>query len=237
MFFSLENIADNLSVLYVDNHLLCVVKPPGMLSQGDRTGDVSLLDVARMYIKKKYQKPGNVYLGLVHRLDRPVGGVVVFARTSKAAGRLSAAFRSRDVQKHYLAVVSGHPDPEAGELLDFLKKSGTKTIVTSPDDPEGKEARLRYQTVSTIDEKSLVDLELLTGRRHQIQVQLAGIGCPVIGDVKYGGEKNKERSSIALFAYRLVIHHPVTNEKLTLQTKIPKEYPWDIFSQMSYYNI
>ncbi|MBN1881251.1 MAG: RNA pseudouridine synthase [Deltaproteobacteria bacterium] len=218
-----------LEILYEDNHLLCVVKPPGMLSQGDRTGDVSLLDAAKAYIKKKYQKPGNVYLGLVHRLDRPVGGVVVFARTSKAARRLSAAFRGREVEKHYLAAVSGRPDPEAGELLDFLKKSGTKTIVTTQDDPDGKEARLRYRTLETVDEKSLVSIELLTGRRHQIRVQLAQIGSPVIGDVKYGGKRITPGGVVALYAHRLVIPHPVSGDPVELSSLPPDVFPWSLF--------
>lgn len=225
----LEIIADDLDVLYEDNHLLCVVKPPGMLSQGDRTGDVSLLDAARMYIKKKHHKPGNVYLGLVHRLDRPVGGVVVFARTSKAAKRLSEAFRSRDVEKHYLAVVSGRPDPEAGEPVDFLKKSGAKTIITTPDDPEGKEARLRYHVLESVDDMSLVSVELLTGRRHQIRVQLAEIGCPVIGDVKYGGKKLPTGGSIALLARRLIVPHPVSGDPVELSARPPDVVPWNLF--------
>ena len=226
---SLEILADGLEVLYEDNHLLCVVKPPGMLSQGDRTGDPSLLDIARMYLKKKYQKPGNVYLGLVHRLDRPVGGVVIFARTSKAAGRLSAAFRGRDVQNHYLTVVAGHPDPESGELIDVLKKSGTRTIITTPDDPEGKEARLRYETLETVDDTSLVSVELLTGRRHQIRAQLAHMGCPVVGDVKYGGKKLPAGGAIALFAERLVVPHPITGDPVEISAHPPNDVPWSLF--------
>jgi len=228
----LEILADELEVLYEDNHLLSVVKLPGMLSQGDKTGDVSLLDAARMYIKKRYDKPGNVYLGLVHRLDRPVGGVMVFARTSKAAKRLSEAFRNRDVEKHYLAAVSGRPDPEAGELVEYLKKSGTKTVVTSPDDPEGKEARLRYDTLETVNDMSLVSVELLTGRRHQIRVQLAEIGCPVIGDVKYGGEKTPSGGVIALFAHRLVVPHPISGDPVELSARPPDDVPWSLFSTM-----
>ena len=226
---SLEILADELNILYEDNHLLCVIKPPGMLSQGDKTGDISVLDVAKAYLKKKYQKPGNVYLGLVHRLDRPVGGVVVFARTSKAARRLSEAFRTRAVEKHYLAVVSGRPDPESGELFDFLKKAGTKTIVTTPDDPGGKEAILRYDTLETIDEKSLVSVELLTGRRHQIRVQLARSGSPVIGDVKYGGQSIPPGGMIALFAHRLVIPHPISGNPVDFSARPPDDIPWSLF--------
>ena len=232
MSHSLEILADGLDVLYEDNHLLCVVKPPGMLSQGDRTGDPSLLDAAKTYLKKKYQKPGNVYLGLVHRLDRPVGGVVVFARTSKAAKRLSEAFRNRDVEKHYLAVVSGRPDPEAGERVDYLKKSGMKTLITTPDDHDGQKAHLRYNTLETIDEKSLVSVELVTGRRHQIRVQLARVGCPVIGDVKYGGEKLPSGGVVALFACKLVIPHPISGSPVEFSVRPPDDFPWNLFPNM-----
>jgi 23S rRNA pseudouridine1911/1915/1917 synthase len=219
-------------VLFEDNHLLAMVKPAGMLTQPDRTGDVSLLDLAKRYLKVTYGKPGEVYLGLVHRLDRPVGGVIVFARTSKAARRLSEQFRGRTARKIYWALVEGAPDPPEGELVHRLIGSGTMMRAAPPDTPEGQEARLAYRTLERARGASLVEVELITGRKHQIRAQLAAIGCPVVGDIKYGAKRltpgrREERTivgAIRLFARSLVFSHPVTGRDVTVEAKPPEAF-------------
>ncbi len=216
-------------VLFEDNHVLAMVKPAGMLTQGDRTGDVSLLDLAKKYLKEKYKKPGDVYLGLVHRLDRPVGGVIVFARTSKAAGRLSGQFRSRETKKVYWALVEGKPDPPEGELVHFLVKSGTMMKTAQKETAGAQEARLIYQTRETRGDESLVEVELITGRKHQIRAQLAAVGCPIVGDIKYGAKERQHTGrdpgeivpGIRLFARSLTFHHPVTGEEITIEAEPP----------------
>jgi 23S rRNA pseudouridine1911/1915/1917 synthase len=215
----------DLTVLFEDNHLLALVKPAGMLTQGDRTGDVSLLDLAKQYIKEKYKKPKNVYLGLVHRLDRPAGGIIVFARTSKAARRLSSQFRGRDVKKGYTAVVEGKLDPRSGELSHFLVTSKTKSRVVSHPSPKAQEARLTYAVRDTRGNRSLVEVTLITGRKHQIRAQMAALGCPIVGDIKYGA-KTRLGGRIALFATQLVFTHPVSNKTISLSTTLPEDFPW-----------
>jgi 23S rRNA pseudouridine1911/1915/1917 synthase len=219
-------------VLYEDNHLLAMEKPAGMLTQADRTGDICLMDLARRYLAEKYAKRGEVYLGLVHRLDRPVGGVIVFARTSKAARRLSEQFRARELKKVYRAVVEGKPDPSEGELTHWLLKSGTFIKVVRPRTPSSLEARLIYRTRETRGDTSLVEVELITGRRHQIRAQLAAIGCPIVGDIKYGAkatERGVRRASdivsgIRLFASCLTLRHPITGAQITIEASTPRGF-------------
>lgn len=199
-----------LQVLYEDNHLIAVSKPAGMLTQGDSSKIPSLLDVTKEWLKDKYQKPGNVFLGLVHRLDRQVPGVVLFAKTSKAASRLSAAFRGRTVEKSYLAVCEPAPQDRRGELTHRLGPLEEGLVhVVSDTHPEGKEARLKYEVKETRGNKALVAIQLLTGRKHQIRVQLSTIGSPIVGDTRYGyrGERSPE-VGIALFAQKLSVPHP-----------------------------
>ena len=205
---------NNLNVLYEDNHIIVVVKPFNVLSQGDDTNDKDMLTIIKEYLKEKYNKPGNVYLGLVHRLDRPVGGVMVFAKTSKAASRLSEEVRTNRIHKNYLAIVHGKTlDKEM--LIDKISKD-EKTNNSYIDLEKGKESTLIYTTLYYDKSKdlSLVDIDLRTGRHHQIRLQMSNRGFPLYGDQRYGlGEK----AQIALFAYKLSFIHPVTKEEMTFK--------------------
>lgn len=216
-------------ILYEDNHLLGVIKPAGLLVQGDNTGDSTLLDAVKAYLKQAYDKPGNVYLGLVHRLDRPVSGVMVLARTSKAASRLAAQFRAGTPAKRYLAVLEGRLAEPAGELVAYLAPHGDAQGVTRGSlQPfaDARESRLRYRVTGVGDDRSLVEIDLLTGRRHQIRVQCALAGCPVWGDRKYGAAHGLA-SRIALHALRLTVAHPITGQPLVLQAPPPvADWPW-----------
>lgn len=219
-----------ITFLYEDNHLLVVVKPPNLLSQADRTGDWDLHTLLKEYIREKYNKPGNVYLGLVHRLDRPVGGVMVFAKTSKAAGRLSEQIREGKFGRGYLAVVAGHPKRLSGSLRSFLLKDTKKNLVrvVKPDVKGAQEARLDYQVVDMNATHSLVRIQLRTGRSHQIRVQMAEIGHPLLGDQRYGPRSNK-REQIALWAERITFAHPTTKEVLEFSEPPPEVKPWTEF--------
>lgn len=213
-------------IIYEDNHLLVVQKPRNVLVQGDSTNDIDLLTQLKAYIKDKYNKPGNVYLGLVHRLDRPVGGVMVFAKTSKAAGRLSDMVRTHSFQKTYLAVVEGKV-PNEGVFEDYLLKleKEKKTIV----DKNGKFSKLEYTLIKYMDGLSLVKINLLTGRSHQIRVQFSSRGYPLWGDQKYN-KNAKVGEQIALWAYSLEFLHPVTKDKLLFKCDpYWDEYPWNLF--------
>ena len=217
-------------VLHEDNHLLAVYKDPGVLVQGDRTGDVSLLDLAKVYLKEAYDKPGEVFLGLVHRLDRPVSGVVMFARTSKAASRLAAQFRSRDVRKVYLAIVLGRLADTEGVIESFLQRKETRSrTVSSAQDGQARLARLTYRVLSRNPAYSLVEVVAETGRHHQIRVQLAEIGHPVVGDVKYGAQQGLDDRSVALHASELVVTHPTTKERVRVVARPGRSFPWKAF--------
>jgi len=221
----------DLAVLHEDNHLLAVHKPAGLLVQGDRSGDMTLLDAAGSYLKNKYNKPGNVYLGLVHRLDRNVSGVVLLARTSKAAARLSAQFRDGTVGKTYLAVTAGRPDPESGEIVSWLAAAGDRRGVTraAPEPFSGaRESLLRYHVRESGRGWSLVEVRPVTGRRHQIRAQFALAGHPLLGDVKYGSERRLSGHRIALHAYRLEATHPVGGEPVVITADPPDDWPWPI---------
>ena len=217
---------NSLNVLYEDNHIIVVEKPINILSQSDSTGDIDLLTMVKSYIKKKYNKPGNVYIGLVHRLDRPVGGVMVFARTSKAASRLNEQIKKHQMRKKYLAVVNGKFGKRAGEFHDFLKKlSDGNTIV----DPSGKEAILNYEVLEFNKDTNhtLVSISLITGRHHQIRVQFSSRGHTLCGDQRYGTFDNTQ---IALFAYELSFYHPITKELLSFEVLPPKNGYWTEFT-------
>ena len=200
--------------VYEDNHLLVVVKPQGQLTQSDETGDLSLQDECKQYIKEKYQKPGEVYLGLVHRLDRPVGGLVAFARTSKAASRLSEQLRVHHMEREYLAVVEGDDLPARGDLRDWLLQGEDGLVRVVPEGtPGAKEARLRYERLGARDGTALVHLRLETGRKHQIRVQLSHLGYPIRYDMRYGhGERGRD---IALFGAVLRLTHPTLKKEMT----------------------
>ena len=217
---------NNLHVLYEDNHLLVVEKPENIPVQADASGDADLLSIAKAYVKEAYHKPGEVYLGLVHRLDRPVGGVMVFARTSKAAARLTAQFKDRRAEKRYVAIVDGDPQPNA-ECVDWLYKdeSTNTTHVVAEGTPDAKKAILRYRTLAKANGTALLDVSLLTGRPHQIRVQLSSRGLPIKGDMRYHPQA-KPGTQIRLWAYKLSLLHPTTGETLTFFSTPPwTEYP------------
>ncbi len=201
-----------LNIIYEDNHIIVVEKPCNIPSQADSTNDVDMITIVKQYIKDKYQKPGEVYLGLVHRLDRPVGGIMVFARTSKAASRLSEAIRTNQFSKTYLAVVTGKLDEKIGRLENYLWKDETlnKSMVVSKEKKGAKLAKLSYEVLEEKDDASLVKIHLETGRHHQIRVQFSNIGHPLYGDQKYG--KDNKVSQIALWAFSLEFKHPTKDE-------------------------
>lgn len=217
-----------MKILYEDNHLIVVIKPSGILSQGDNTGDKDMLSMIKNYLKIKFNKPGNVYLGLVHRLDRMVGGIMVFAKTSKGASRLSEQIRNQKFHKNYLAVVHGKVK-EDGILINYLYKDPSKNIVyVKPESfKDAKKAELSYQVIQEKNDYSLVDINLISGRPHQIRVQFAHINHPLLGDKKYGINDNVKE--IALYAYKLSFYHPTTKELLTFSDK-PTKYPFNLFN-------
>lgn len=205
------------TVLHEDNHVIAVFKPAGLLTQGDSTGDASLLELTKAYLKEKYAKPGNVFLGLVHRLDRPASGVVVFGRTSKAASRLSEQFRSRSVEKRYLAWVEGVPRTASGELSHHLVE-GEKRVLAYEAPREGtKPAKLAYRTLASRDGISLLEVDLHTGRKHQIRAQLSAMGTPIVGDTRYGAKRKDGAPGIGLLAYWLSFDHPTKEERLEIR--------------------
>ena len=210
-----------MDVIYEDNHLLVLRKPAGVLVQGDRTGDISLLAMAKEYIKEKYQKPGEVYLGLVHRLDRPVSGVVVLARTSKAASRLSEQFKKREIRKIYWALVEGKV-PETGIFHDQVRRGGHRSRVLE-DTEEGQSARLNYRLCKYTGGISWVEIDLGTGRHHQIRAQFAHRGFPLLGDFRYGSHIKFPERSIALLARSITVSHPISHEEMTF-TAEPEDY-------------
>ena len=214
-----------INIIYEDNHLLVVEKPINIPTQEDNTKDKDLLTILKEYIKEKYNKPGNVYLGLVHRLDRPVGGIMVFARTSKAAARLSQQVTNKTFKKTYNAVVIGNINKE-GKLKDYLLKDEKKNIVKV--DKNGKEAILNFKKLDFKNNMSLVEINLETGRSHQIRVQMSHYGYPLFGDQKYN-KTSKVGEQIALFAKKIEFIHPTTNELLTFELDLPNRYPFTIF--------
>lgn len=197
-----------LDPLYLDNHLVVVVKPAGLLAQADRTGDADLVSLTKAYLQARFERPGDVFVGPVHRLDRPVSGVTVLARTGKAAARLSDAFRERRVEKRYLAVVEGRIDG-AGERADFLLKENERVRVVPADCPGARRAEMRWRAVASAGGRSLVEVELLTGRPHQARLQLAALGTPILGDLRHGARRPFDGRNLALHAWRLAFWHPV----------------------------
>jgi len=213
-------------VLYEDNHLLALFKPPGLLVQGDRTGDRTLLNVAREYIAARYYKPGRVYVGLVHRLDRPAAGVVLFARTSKASARLCTQIRERTIEKVYWAVLHGSLLPPEGDLSGYIIRHGRKSFVSIREKEKAQEATLTYRTIESLAGFSLVEIILGTGRHHQIRVQMAAEGHPVLGDTKYGSPCTLPEHAIALLAKRMVVEHPTRPERIEIESPLPDNWPW-----------
>jgi 23S rRNA pseudouridine1911/1915/1917 synthase len=216
--------ASALEVLFEDNHCLAVMKPAGWLTIGDETGDLTLLDAAKAYLKEKYAKPGAVFLGVVHRLDRPVSGVVLYARTSKAAARLSAQFRDRTVEKVYWAAVTATNIPVQGELVGKIAKDHTRNVATITDDEDGRDSRLGYRVLQRQSGLTLLEIRPLTGRGHQIRVQLSHAGWPILGDRKYGSTRPFAPGCIALHARSLTVRHPVTQRPLTIIAELPESW-------------
>ena len=219
----------DIRVLYEDNHLLGVFKPVRVLVQGDETGDETLLDQAKEYLKTRYKKPGNVFLGLVHRLDRPVSGVVIFARTSKAASRLANTFRLRRAEKSYLAIVHGLVEPESGELEAFVERDHKRSRISKAGSEKGKKALLSYRVLATEGDRTLLHVSPVTGRHHQIRVQLADAGYPVVGDLKYGAKKPLPDKSIALHGAELVVEHPTRDVEVRLAAPPVMVGAWNAF--------
>ena len=218
----------DLSVIYEDNHILVVNKAAGLLVQGDQTGDESLVDIAKRYIKDKYQKPGNVFLGLVHRLDRPTTGVIVLARTSKALTRLNQQFKDRLTKKVYRAVVSGSPEPKA-RLEHFLRKNSSqnKSFHYPKNTLNTKHAILRYRYIEQLRSYHVLEIELETGRHHQIRAQLAAVGLHIKGDLKYGAKRPNQNGSIHLHAQSLALAHPITKEEMKFIAPYPDDVIWN----------
>ncbi len=219
------------AILYEDNHIIIVNKRSSDLVQGDGTGDEPLDDIVREYIKEKYKKPGDVFLGVVHRLDRPVSGCVVYARTSKALSRLSELFRTRDVRKCYWAIVSDLPPAEEGMLHNYLKKNEkqNKSYVYDTEVKGSKEAELSYRLLGHSERYYLLEVDLHTGRHHQIRAQLAAAGCPIKGDLKYGSKRSNEGGGISLHSRSISFIHPVRNEEVKAVAPPPDDKIWKLF--------
>jgi len=221
-------------VLYEDNHIIIVNKRSSDLVQGDGTGDEPLDDMVRAYIKEKYNKPGDVFLGVVHRLDRPVSGCVVYARTSKALSRLSELFRTREVKKCYWAIVTDRPPEEEGTLRSYLKKNEkqNKSYVYDKEVKGSKLADLSYRLLARSERYYLLEVDLHTGRHHQIRAQLAAAGCPVKGDLKYGAKRSNEGGGISLHSRRVSFVHPVKKEEISVVAPLPDDRIWKLFKNI-----
>lgn len=226
-----------MKVLYEDNHVIIVSKASGEIVQGDKTGDQPLSDMVKEYIKAEHGKPGNVFLGVVHRLDRPVAGVVVFAKTSKALTRLNNMFRDGEVHKTYWAVVQGKPDIPEASLEGWLTRNEkqNKSYVRQREVPGAKKALLHYRLLAASDRYSLLEVILQTGRHHQIRCQLADIGCPIKGDLKYGARRSNPDGSISLLARRVEFEHPVSHLTVTVEAPVPDDNLWhDLVASINY---
>ena len=216
------------SVIFEDNHLLVLNKPAGWLVQADRTGDVTLTDWGKEYLKEKYNKPGAVFLHPVHRIDRPVSGAVIFARTDKALGRLTTLFREKKVQKFYFALTIKAPNPQEGKLKHFLLKDEARNVVQAFPKPyrDAKESITHYETMGKQEAGYLLKITPLTGRPHQIRVQLSAIGCPILGDLKYGAPRALPDASIGLHCFQMELMHPVRQEPLVVEAPLPDGEWW-----------
>lgn len=220
---------DNIRIIYEDNHLIAVNKRPGDLVQGDKTGDEPLSEILKVHLKNKYDKPGKVYLGVVHRLDRPTSGVVLFAKTSKALSRLNKIFAERKSEKTYWAIVKKPTDAQ-GRLVHYLKRNPkqNKSVAYKNEVPDSKKAILTYKVLKQFDKFSLMEIALETGRHHQIRAQLAAIGCPIKGDLKYGYPRSNPDGGIHLHARELKLEHPVRREEIKFVAKPPADALWDL---------
>lgn len=223
-----------MEVVYEDNHIIVVNKAPGEIVQGDKTGDEPLVESLKRWIKEKYSKPGNVFLGVVHRLDRPVGGLVVFARTSKALARMNEMFRNGEVSKTYWALTRNCPEPAEGRLEHYITSTerNNKSYASLTPRAGAKKAALTYRLLSQSDRYNLLEINLETGRKHQIRVQLAAIGCPIRGDLKYGDKRSNPDGSISLMARRIRFTHPVSGKEIDLTAPLPPDNLWQSFASV-----
>lgn len=222
-------------VLYEDNHLIIVNKQAGEITQGDKTGDTPLPEKVKLFIKEKYKKPGNVFLGVVHRLDRPTSGIVVFAKTSKSLARMNQLFQSKEIQKTYWAIVEQKPNPKADELVDYLRKNEKQNksyVVQESKDKQVKKATLTYDLILSSDKYHLLEVAPKTGRHHQIRAQLAHIGCIIKGDLKYGAKRSNKDGSICLHARKIEFIHPVSQESIIVTAPVPNEPLWKYFEEL-----
>lgn len=220
-----------LDVLHEDNHTIVINKPSGAIVQGDKTGDEPLTEQVKAYLKEKYNKPGNVFCGLVHRLDRPTSGIIVFGRTSKALSRLNEQFRCKDVEKTYWAVVEQKPAKDSDTLIHYLKRNEkqNKSYASRDESKDAKKAILHYKLLSSSDNYHLLEINLETGRHHQIRAQLAAIGCIIKGDLKYGARRSNKDGSIHLHARKIKFEHPTNGDIIQLTAPVPNEALWKYF--------
>ncbi len=218
-------------ILLEDNHVIIVNKLPSQIVQGDKTGDEPLSEILKKHIKEKFNKPGDVFLGVVHRLDRPVSGVILFARTSKALSRLNEMIKNREIKKVYWAIVKKMPPEKSGHLIHYLHRDEkkNKSFIVSENRKDAKKAELKYVILKSSDNYHLLEIELLTGRHHQIRAQLAHIGCPIKGDLKYGFPRTNPDASIHLHSRRVEFIHPVKKEQVVIEADPPKDSLWDYF--------
>ena len=217
-----------MEVLYEDNHIIIVYKEAGEIVQGDKTGDEPLSEIVKRWIKDKYQKPGNVFLGIVHRLDRPVSGLVVFAKTSKALTRLNNMFRNGEVHKTYWAIVTRPPFEKEATLTDWLVRNErqNKSYAYNHQVPTSKKSILHYKVINQSEHYTLLEINLMTGRHHQIRCQLSNMDCPIKGDLKYGAQRSNSDGSISLLSHRIEFIHPVSKEKICVESPLPNDNLW-----------
>ncbi len=215
-----------MEVIYEDNHIIVVNKAPGEIVQGDKTGDTPLSEIIKAYLKEKYNKPGNVFCGVVHRIDRPVGGLVIFAKTSKALTRLNDMLRKGEIHKTYWALVEGHPEKDVDTLRNFLVSDErmNKTFIANEGDNDAKESVLKYKTIAKGDRYTLLEINLLTGRKHQIRAQLSALGHSIKGDLKYGARRSNPDGGISLLARKIEFTHPVSKEQISLEAPLSPEF-------------
>lgn len=220
-------------ILYEDNHIIAVNKKPSQIVQEDKTGDKPLIEFVKDYIKEKYNKPGEVFLGVVHRIDRPVSGVVVFARTSKAQARLNEMLKTREIKKKYLAIVKNRPPKDSDNIKNYILRNTkqNKSYIYQKEVKDSQSAELNYKLLGSSDNYHLLEIDLITGRHHQIRAQLSSIGCPIKGDLKYGSPRSNEDASICLHSYTMVFIHPIKKEQLIITAPPPQNSLWNYFTK------
>lgn len=223
-----------MEIIYEDNHIIIVNKAPGEIVQGDKTGDKPLVETLKLWLKEKYNKPGNVFCGVVHRLDRPVGGLVVFAKTSKALTRLNEMFRNGEIEKTYWALSRNKPKQSEGRLVHFITttKHNNKSYASQTERDNSKRAILTYRLLGSSEHYNLIEVKLETGRKHQIRVQLSAIGCPIKGDLKYGDKRSNPDGSISLMARRIRFVHPVSKQEIDVTAPLPEDSLWQAFDKI-----